>query len=183
MRDALLVAATTSPAAPGLAGRAVLVVALLLVTTLLGLLRSRRAGAFRTPTTASTGRASPSPSLALTTDDVQQALGERATFVQFSSSTCATCPQVRRMLVGLVAGEPGVVHVEVDAERSMDLVRRFGVFRTPTVLLVGADGSVHSRTSGPIAPAQARAALDALPPVTAAHTETIATESARSIHV
>ena len=185
MRDALLVAAAAAPASPGVADRALLVVALLATATLVWWLRSRRTGTFRTaPTapTASTGGAAPSPGRSLTAHDVQHVLGERATFVQFSSSTCATCPQVRRMLTGLADGEPGVVHVEVDAERSMDLVRRFGVYRTPAVLLVGPDGSVRSRTSGPITPAQARAALDTLAAVTATHTET-ATDPARSLHV
>jgi hypothetical protein len=41
----------------------------------------------------------------------------------------------------------------------MDLVRRFSVFRTPTVLLLHPDGAVHSRTSGPLTPARALAAL------------------------
>ena len=175
MRDALLVAAATSPTAPGLAGRALLVVALLVATTLGWWLRSHRAGTFRAARTTSP---EPSPSSRFTADDVQRDLGERATFVQFSSSTCATCPQVSRVLGGIARAQAGVVHVEVDAESSMDLVRRFGVLRTPTVLLVGPDGSVRSRTSGPVTSAQAQAALDALQPPSAAHTETI-----RSIHV
>lgn len=41
----------------------------------------------------------------------------------------------------------------------MGLVRRFSVFRTPTVLLLNPDGAVHSRTSGPLTPARALAAL------------------------
>jgi hypothetical protein len=49
--------------------------------------------------------------------------------------------------------------VEVDAEASMDLVRRFGVVRTPTVLLLDAAGVVRSRTSGAITAVHARTAL------------------------
>jgi hypothetical protein len=52
-----------------------------------------------------------------------------------------------------------VVHTELQSEDNMDLVRRFSVFRTPTVLLLSPDGTVHSRTSGPLTPARALAAL------------------------
>jgi hypothetical protein len=48
----------------------------------------------------------------------------------------------------------------------MDLVRRFSVFRTPTVLLLNPDGAIHSRTSGPLTPARALAALAQLSPST-----------------
>jgi len=46
----------------------------------------------------------------------------------------------------------------------MGLVRRFSVFRTPTVLLLNPDGAIHSRTSGPLTPARALAALSQLTP-------------------
>jgi len=95
----------------------------------------------------------------MTSSDLSRELGARGTFVQFSSATCATCPQVRRVLTELVATEPGVVHVELQSEDHMDLVRRFSIFRTPTVLLLNPYGAIHSRTSGPLAPPRALAAL------------------------
>lgn len=150
----------------GLAGRAGLV-AVLLATVSAGWWLARRHAArfrpvtarhprYRSPETSSkTSRESP----ALTPSDLAGALGTRATFVQFSSATCASCPQVRRVLSDLATAEPGVVHADLDAEAHMDLVRRFRVFRTPTVLLLDADGTVRSRTSGPLTPERARAAL------------------------
>jgi hypothetical protein len=48
----------------------------------------------------------------------------------------------------------------------MGLVRRFSVFRTPTVLLLGPNGGIRSRTSGPLTPARALAALTQLSPAT-----------------
>jgi thiol-disulfide isomerase/thioredoxin len=75
-------------------------------------------------------------------------LGERATLVQFSSAFCAPCRATRRVL-GEVAGMvPGVTHVEVDAEAHLDLVRRLDVLKTPTVLILDAEGRVVRRATG-----------------------------------
>jgi thiol-disulfide isomerase/thioredoxin len=75
-------------------------------------------------------------------------LGERATLLQFSSAFCAPCRATRRVL-GEVAGlVPGVAHVEVDAEEHLELVRRLGILRTPTTLVLDAAGREVSRASG-----------------------------------
>jgi thiol-disulfide isomerase/thioredoxin len=86
-------------------------------------------------------------------------LGERATFVQFSSPACSPCRSVRRVLTGLVADDPELAHVEIDATERLDLARRLGILRTPTVLLLDPQGLVVRRISGPITAAQARAAV------------------------
>lgn len=75
-------------------------------------------------------------------------LGERATLVQFSSAFCAPCRATRRVL-GEVAGMvPGVTHLELDAEAHLDLVRELGILKTPTVLVLDADGHVVRRATG-----------------------------------
>lgn len=75
-------------------------------------------------------------------------LGERATLVQFSSAFCAPCRATRRVL-GEVAGMvPGVTHVEIDAEKNLDLVRELDILKTPTVLVLDADGRVVRRATG-----------------------------------
>ncbi|CCK32212.1 hypothetical protein BN159_7833 [Streptomyces davaonensis JCM 4913] len=75
-------------------------------------------------------------------------LGERATLVQFSSAFCAPCRATRRIL-GEVAGMvPGVAHVEIDAEARLELVRELGILKTPTVLVLDADGRVVRRATG-----------------------------------
>jgi hypothetical protein len=146
-------------AGSGLTVRATLIVVLLATASGAWWVTSRRAARFR----PSKGHLLPgrpaAPIEALTSTDLSRELGALGTFVQFSSATCATCPQVRRVLTELVAARPGVVHVDVQSEDRMDLVRRFSVFRTPTVLLLNPDGAVHSRTSGPLTPARALAAL------------------------
>lgn len=86
-------------------------------------------------------------------------LGERATLVQFSSAFCAPCRATRRVL-GEVAGMvPGVRHVEMDAEDNLDLVRRLGILKTPTVLVLDADGHVVRRATGQPRKADVIAAL------------------------
>lgn len=132
-------------------GRLLLLVVLLAVTSVLWLAIRRRDGRFRLARLASDA--------VLTGEDLGRPLGLRATFVQFSTPTCASCPQVSRTLSTIADHETGVVHVEVPADRRPDLVRRFGVLRTPTVLLLGPEGAVRSRTSGPLARHQAIAAL------------------------
>jgi hypothetical protein len=43
---------------------------------------------------------------------------------------------------------PGVVHVEIDAEQHLDLVRALEVEATPTVLVLDAAGRVVRRAAG-----------------------------------
>ncbi len=80
--------------------------------------------------------------------ELGERLGERATLVQFSSAFCAPCRATRRIL-GQVAGlVPGVTHVEIDAEAHLGLVRDLGILKTPTVLVLDADGRVVRRATG-----------------------------------
>jgi thiol-disulfide isomerase/thioredoxin len=75
-------------------------------------------------------------------------LGERATLLQFSSAFCAPCRATRRVLDDVARIVPGVVHVEVDAEHHLELVRRVGILRTPTTLVLDPRGVEVSRAAG-----------------------------------
>ena len=75
-------------------------------------------------------------------------LGERATLLQFSSAFCAPCRATRRVLEDVARIVPGVRHVEVDAEHHLDLVRRLGILRTPTTLVLDPHGREVSRAAG-----------------------------------
>ena len=91
-------------------------------------------------------------------------LGERATLLQFSSAFCAPCRATRRVLSEVVELVPGVVHAEVDAEQHLDLVRRLGVLKTPTTLVLDGDVREVKRASGQPRKADVLAALgQALP--------------------
>ena len=84
----------------------------------------------------------------LTTGQLGQALGERATLVQFSSAFCAPCRATRRILADVAGMTEGVTHIEIDAESRLDLVRQLNVLRTPTVLVLAGDGRIVRRASG-----------------------------------
>ncbi|WP_374199981.1 thioredoxin family protein [Kitasatospora sp. SUK 42] len=75
-------------------------------------------------------------------------LGERATLVQFSTAFCQPCRATRRVLAEVAEMVDGVAHVEVDAEARLELVRRLEILRTPTVLVLDADGRVVRRAAG-----------------------------------
>ncbi|WP_367039327.1 thioredoxin family protein [Streptomyces sp. Je 1-332] len=86
-------------------------------------------------------------------------LGERATLVQFSSAFCQPCRATRRVLSEVAAMVPGVSHVELDAEAELDLVRELRILKTPTVLVLDADGQVVTRATGQPRKADVIAAL------------------------
>lgn len=75
-------------------------------------------------------------------------LGERATFLQFSSAFCAPCRTTRHVLANVAASNDGVTHIEIDAEGHLDLVRQLGIMRTPTTLVLDAAGSERARATG-----------------------------------
>lgn len=89
--------------------------------------------------------------------------GFRATFVQFSTDTCAKCPPTAALLRRVASSVEGVKHVEVDAVARLDLARRFDVLRTPTILILNHEGLVVARISGAPSETQAREALEAAP--------------------
>jgi thiol-disulfide isomerase/thioredoxin len=88
-----------------------------------------------------------------------------ATLLQFSTAFCAPCRAVRRVSAEVAALLPGVRHVEVDAESHLDQVRALGIWRTPTLLVLDADGRVVRRATGVPTKAHLVAAVaDLLPP-------------------
>jgi thiol-disulfide isomerase/thioredoxin len=117
--------------------------AALVLATALGLVWQRRNGVLR----ARTEREGEAVER-LGVGDLGQELGSRATLVQFSTAFCAPCRTTRRLLTEVTDLVDGVAHVEIDAESHLDLVRRLNVLRTPTVLVLNADGEIVRRGSG-----------------------------------
>jgi thiol-disulfide isomerase/thioredoxin len=142
-------AATASEGGSALPERFLLLAAVLAVATAAGLLLRRRDGRFR----------STDGTVRVDLEEIGGASSAHRTFLQVSAATCATCPQVARVLAQVADAADDVSHVEIRVEDHDALTRRLGVLRTPTVLLLDEDGVVLSRTSGPLRPEQARAAL------------------------
>ncbi|MFF2382366.1 TlpA family protein disulfide reductase [Streptomyces sp. NPDC058108] len=91
--------------------------------------------------------------------ELGEGLGERATLVQFSSAFCAPCRATRRVLAEVAGLVPGVAHVEIDAEDHLDLVRELDILKTPTVLVLDAEGRIVRRATGQPRKADVIAAL------------------------
>lgn len=100
----------------------------------------------------------------LSAEQLGTPLGDRATLVQFTSAFCGPCHATRRILDDVASNVQGVVHVDLDVDRYENLVREFEVSRTPTVLVLDADGTVVRRASGQPRKADVIAALgEAIP--------------------
>lgn len=139
------------------------VVVVLLVATTFGLVRAFTDGRFRgthkvrgADESGVTGEVA-APISVLAGEDHE--LGERATLLQFSSAFCAPCRVTRRVLADVAAIVPGVAHVEIDAEHHLELVRRLGVLRTPTTLVLDQHGREVNRATGALRKEQVLAAL------------------------
>lgn len=110
-------------------------------------------------TVESTGRM-PDGCRRLTAEQLDvDALGARATLVQFSSAFCQPCRATRRVLAEVAAMVPGVLHVEIDAEEELALTRELEVVRTPMVLVLDAAGRVVRAAAGQPRKADVIAAL------------------------
>ena len=84
----------------------------------------------------------------LTAEQIGVPLGERATMVQFSSAFCSPCRATRVLLADIADKVDGVVTVDIDAEKHLDLVRELDIMRTPTVLVLDSRGAISTRASG-----------------------------------
>ena len=99
---------------------------------------------------------------ALTASDIGQDLGSRVTLVQFSSAFCTPCRATRALLTDITADLDDVVHVDIDAEKNLDLVRRLDVRSTPTTLVLNSDGVEVGRAVGAPKRAEVLATLNGI---------------------
>jgi thiol-disulfide isomerase/thioredoxin len=130
-----------------MAGGLILLVVVLAVTSAAGFAMRRRQGRFRSPGEAAAVH-SAAPVTVLTATDLGAPLGVRGTLVQFSSEVCVYCGPTRELLSEIARDRDGLAFVEIDARERFDLTKRLRVFSTPTVLVLGADGSIAERASG-----------------------------------
>ena len=77
-----------------------------------------------------------------------EALGARATMVQFSSAFCTPCRATHSLLSQMVASMSDVKHIQVDAESHLELVRELDIRSTPTTLFINSQGIEVGRAAG-----------------------------------
>ena len=85
---------------------------------------------------------------AITANEIGGQLGDRVTLVQFSSAFCTPCRATRALLTDITADLDDVVHVDIDAEKNLELVRRLDIRSTPTTLVLDRDGIEVGRAVG-----------------------------------
>lgn len=138
----------------------VILVAAVAVAVAFGLLRLLTDGRFRgTHKVKGAPATDEHPVSVLHGEEIEHDLGTRATLLQFSSAFCAPCRATRRILSDVAGLVDGVEHVEIDAEHHLDLVRRLGILRTPTTLVLDEHGREVTRAQGAPTKEQVLAAL------------------------
>ena len=99
---------------------------------------------------------------AITPSDIGSDLGSRVTLVQFSSAFCTPCRATRALLTDITADLDDVKHIDIDAEKNLDLVRRLDIRSTPTTLVIDKSGLEVGRAVGAPKRAEVLATLSAI---------------------
>ncbi|WP_375400641.1 TlpA family protein disulfide reductase [uncultured Amnibacterium sp.] len=115
------------------------VVALVVVTAVIGVVWRARTGAVRRVDGGSTD---------LVALGLDAPPGERVSLVQLSTTMCAACRPTARLLQDVARTVPGAVHVEILLDEHPHIADRFAVLQTPTTLLLDAGGVVRARLAG-----------------------------------
>lgn len=89
-------------------------------------------------------------------------LGDEATLVQFSSAFCTPCRMTRTLITDVIADMPGVRHLDIDAEKNLELVRKLDIRSTPTTLFLDKSGVERGRAVGAPKRSQLVEAIEAL---------------------
>ena len=132
------------------------IVAVGVVTGLLGWLLTRRSGTVREVVAPSNADSDPG-------DTADLGLSRTGpTVVHFSAPWCGPCERVRRVVGEVCADLGDVAHVEIDLDANPAAARRFSVLSLPTTLIFDADGQQRYRASGVPKTADLRSALEPL---------------------
>ena len=99
---------------------------------------------------------------AISAADIGSELGSRVTLVQFSSAFCTPCRATRALLTDITADLDDVKHVDIDAEKNLDLVRRLDIRSTPTTLVLDKSGVEVGRAIGAPKRAEVLATLSSI---------------------
>ena len=131
---------------------ALLLVALVALSTIAGLVWRSRQGRATTPSGVRVDLAD---------------LGEtewpaRVTMLQFSTEMCSRCPGVARALQRIEAETAGSVHRDIDLSRAPELADKYRISQTPTIFLLDEYGIVRQRIDGVPRPEQVRQAVTEL---------------------
>jgi len=111
---------------------------------------------------ATQGRIKQKKGLQISSSEIGESLGERATVVQFSTTFCSSCRAAKVLISDVVSKRSDVKYVEIDAESNLDLVRKLDIRSTPTTLFLDKKGIEIARAVGAPKRDQITAAINRL---------------------
>jgi thiol-disulfide isomerase/thioredoxin len=88
--------------------------------------------------------------------------GKEATVILFSTEYCGQCPAVRRSLAKLEYRKGGLLFIEADITRRIDLAAHFNISQTPTVFVLNPAGEIRLRIGGAPKPKTIQTELEKL---------------------
>ena len=97
---------------------------------------------------ATQGRIKQKKGLQISSSEIGESLGERATVVQFSTTFCSACRAAKVLISDVVSKQSDVKYVEIDAESNLELVRKLDIRSTPTTLFLDKKGFEIARAVG-----------------------------------
>jgi len=97
---------------------------------------------------ATQGRIKQKKGLQISSSEIGESLGERATVVQFSTTFCSSCRAAKVLISDVVSKRSDVKYVEIDAESNLELVRKLNIRSTPTTLFLDKKGFEIARAVG-----------------------------------
>ena len=86
--------------------------------------------------------------------------GKSTTLLQFSSEVCSACRATAKLYSQLEQTTDGLLHIEVDVTRRVDLANKYNILQTPTTLILDSRGRVKSRIGGAPKPNHVQAELE-----------------------
>jgi thiol-disulfide isomerase/thioredoxin len=86
--------------------------------------------------------------ISISSVELNQKLGKKATIVQFSTTFCSECRTAKAIVKDVVKDYKEITYVEVDAESNLDLVRRVDIRSTPTTIFLDSKGFEIARAKG-----------------------------------
>jgi thiol-disulfide isomerase/thioredoxin len=131
---------------------AIVLVAVLVVATAVGLVMRARTGRIRTTT--------PGAASGWGLAHVEPDADDRVLLLQLSSPICTPCRQTATALTELAATRPGLRYTEIDVADDPEAAATLHVMRTPTTIAFARDGRELLRVSGVPRRAELLEALD-----------------------
>lgn len=126
-------------------------------------------GFYRKCTDGKIREVSQTDKMLLSPAELSSPLGAKATYVQFSSPACAPCRATARVLGDFSRDNDGVIHVEIDASARLDLAKKCGITRTPTVLVLDTFGVTTQKLVGAVRKGEVEDTLRRMDEVSPAH--------------